>query len=110
MSGVTLCINNIFNNYDFNNMPIYKHIFEKHNKKENPWISIDHIVYSIQQEDTILLDLFKDYYGKDVKEFILSHELFKNMKKRILILEKLKERKIGYIKSVDQNSKIKVKK
>jgi hypothetical protein len=91
-------LNNIFNNYDFNNIPINKNIFEKHSNKENAWISINNNVYSIQQDDTILLELFKDYYGKDVKNFILSSILFKDMKKRILILEKLKERKIGYLK------------
>ena len=92
------CVEDIFEKYDYNNIPIKYNIFILHNNKENAWISINNNVYSIQQDDIILLELFKDYYGKDVKNFILSSVLFKDMKKRILILEKLKERKIGYLK------------
>ena len=92
------CVDELFNKYDYNNIPIKSYLLKKHNNKENAWISINNNVYSIQQDDIILLELFKDYYGKDVKNFILSSILFKDMKKRILILEKLKDRKIGYLK------------
>jgi hypothetical protein len=89
------CVDNIFNNNDYNNIKIRNYLLNKHNKKDNAWISIDKNVYSIRKDDYILLELFKNYYGKNVKNFILEDESFKNNKNRILILEKLEKRKIG---------------
>lgn len=91
------CIDNMFKNYDYNNIPIKNDILKKHNQKDNAWISIDNLVYSIRKDDIILLELFKNFYGKNVKEFILHNKLFLDTKQRILLLEKLKKRKIGFL-------------
>jgi len=97
MSIVPLCIDNIFKNYDYNNIPIKNNILKHHDKEDNAWISIDESVYSIRKDDLKLLEIFKHLYGKNVKEFILNDIMFTNVKQRILLLEKLKERKIGYL-------------
>lgn len=89
------CVDNIFKNYDYSNMKIKDSLLKKHNTKDNAWISIDKNVYSIRKDDFLLLELFKSYYGKNVKNFILENDSLKNIKNRILILEKLKKRKIG---------------
>lgn len=89
------CVNNLFQSYDYNNLPINCDIIKKHNTPDNAWIVIGKEVFSIRKDDTLLLDIFKNYYGKDVKEFILKNETFKNIKIKISILERLKERKIG---------------
>jgi hypothetical protein len=91
------CVDTIFKNYDYNNIPIKKNLLKNHNQKDNAWICIDKNVYSIRKDDILLLDIFKNFYGKNVKDFILQDELFNNLKSRILILEKLKYRKIGYL-------------
>ena len=91
------CIDNMFKNYDYNNIPIKNDILKKHNQKDNAWISIDESVSSIRKDDLKLLEIFKNLYGKNVKEFILNDIMFTNVKQRILLLEKLKERKIGYL-------------
>ena len=93
------CVEDRFKNYDYNNIPIKNDVLKYHNTKENAWISIDDIVYSIRKDDNLLLDIFKNFYGKNVKNFILTNNLFKNIKERILLLEKLKERKIGFLHS-----------
>ena len=89
------CVNNLFQSYDYNNLPINCNVVKKHNTPDNAWIVIGKEVFSIRKDDTLLLNIFKNYYGKDVKEFILKNEIFKNIKIKISILEKLKERKIG---------------
>lgn len=92
------CVEDIFKSYDYNNIPIKNNILKQHNNKENAWICIDKEVFSIRKDDIYLLDLFKDYYGKNVKSFLLSHPLFvSNPKEKILLLEKLKNRKIGIL-------------
>ena len=91
------CVEDIFKNYDYNNIPIKQDLLKYHNTRENAWISIDNIVYSIRKDDDSLLEIFQDYYGKNVKNFILTNICFKNVKDRILLLEKLKERKIGFL-------------
>ena len=93
------CVDNIFKNNDYNNIKIKDYLLKKHNDKDNAWISIDKNVYSIRKDDFLLLELFKDYYGKNVKNFILENDYFKNIKNRILILEKLKKRKIGKLEN-----------
>jgi cytochrome b involved in lipid metabolism len=95
--SIIRCVDSIFKGYDYNNIPIKVKLFKMHNKKDNVWISIDNIVYSISKNDNELLNIFKNFYGSDVKNFILNDEIFKNIKKRILILEKLKKRKIGFL-------------
>ena len=81
------CIQNIFKESDYNNNTIKKNIFLKHNTKENAWIKIDNDVYSIRQDDTFLLELFKEFYGKDVKDLINNNT---DTKQKIIILELLK--------------------
>ena len=88
------CIQNIFKDSDYNNNIIKKNIFYKHNKKDNAWIKIDNIVYSIRQDDEYLLELFKDFYGNDVKQLINNNM---DLKQKIIIMELLKNRKIGII-------------
>ena len=97
MKNLFSCIDNIFNGYDYNNIPIKKKILKLHDKKDNAWIAIDNNIYSIRNDDKILLNLFKDFYGKNVKKFILNDNIFNDNKFKILILEKLKKRKIGYL-------------
>jgi hypothetical protein len=91
------CIDNIFKNYDYNQNPIKKNILKLHNKKDNAWIAIDNNIYSIRKDDKILLDVFKNFYGKNVKKFIMTDNIFNNIKFKIIILEKLKKRRIGYL-------------
>jgi cytochrome b involved in lipid metabolism len=85
------CIQNIFKESDYNTNIIKKQEFYKHSTKENAWIKINKIVYSIRQDDNELLELFKDYYGKDVKEYINTFEL----KQKITVLNMLEKRIIG---------------
>jgi hypothetical protein len=91
------CVEDIFKNYDFNNKLINYDLFKKHNNKDNAWICIDKEVFSIRKDDVELLDIFKNYYGKNVKKYILNSNFFIDLKNKIFILEKLKKRKIGYL-------------
>jgi hypothetical protein len=94
---VCKCVDNIFINYDYNNIPIKNELLKNHNTKENAWIAIDKNVYSIRKDDYLLLDIFKNLYGKNVKNFINNNSIFSNQKEKILLLEKLKKRKIGFL-------------
>lgn len=91
------CVDDMFSKYDYNNIPIKKYLLKQHNNKENAWISIDNDVYSIRKDDNFLLELFKDYYGKDVKNLIYNSNLFPVLKEKLQILDKLKSRKIGFL-------------
>ena len=91
------CVDDMFSKYDYNNIPIKKYLLKQHNSKENAWISIDNNVYSIRKDDNFLLELFKDYYGKDVKNLIYDSNLFPVLKEKLQILDKLKSRKIGFL-------------
>jgi len=91
------CVDDMFSKYDYNNIPIKKYLLKQHNNKENAWISIDNDVYSIRKDDNFLLELFKDYYGKDVKNLIYDSNLFPVLKEKLQILDKLKSRKIGFL-------------
>lgn len=91
------CVDDMFSKYDYNNIPIKKYLLKQHNSKENAWISIDNNVYSIRKDDNFLLELFKDYYGKDVKHLIYDSNLFPVLKEKLQILDKLKSRKIGFL-------------
>jgi len=94
---VCACVEDIFLSADYNNIQIKNNLLKQHSKKENAWIAIDKNVYSIRKDDTFLLEIFKDYYGKDVKEFIMNSNTFTNNKDKVLILNKLKDRKIGVL-------------
>lgn len=96
---ICTCVEDIFKTYDYNNVGIKDNILRNHNKKDNAWIAIDKDVYSIRKDDNMLLEVFKNFYGQNVKDYILTNNLFSNIKNRILILEKLKDRKIGYLMS-----------
>lgn len=94
MNNFNLCLNNLFNKEDFKSN-IKKKDIKKHINRENAWIILNTNVYSLKNSDVKLLELFKDYYGKDIKNYLL--ETFDN-KNRILILDQLNKRKIGIIK------------
>ena len=87
------CFNNLFQEADFKNKINYKNI-RKHSSEENAWIIINDIIYSLKNNDEYLLLLFKDYYGKDVTNYLKENYTNKEI---IIILEKLKIRKIGII-------------
>jgi len=92
---VCKCVDDIFHTYDYNNISLKENLLKNHNNKENAWIAIDKEVFSIRKDDHVLLEIFKNFYGKNVKNYILTNEYFSDIKTRILILEKLKQRKIG---------------
>jgi hypothetical protein len=88
------CIDSLFQSSDVHQHQIDKKIFMKHNTRDNAWIRIDSKIYSIQNNDEYLLNIFQEYYGKNVKSFLLS--LDKHI--QINILNKLTVRFIGQIK------------
>jgi len=94
MNELGICISNLFNNEDFKSNIKKKDII-KHNSEENAWITLNNNVYSIKNDDLYLLEIFKEYYGKDVKNYLLEN--FDN-KNRILIISQLNKRKIGFIR------------
>lgn len=94
MENFNKCINDIFQNEDLKNI-IKSTDIKNHNNIDNAWITLNNNVYSIKNNDDNLLNIFKDFYGKDIKKYLLEN--FDN-KERILLLEKLKKRKIGIIK------------
>ena len=94
MENFNKCINDIFQKEDFKNI-IKKKDIKYHNNIDNVWITLNNNVYSIKNDDDNLLKIFENYYGKDVKKYLLEN--FDN-KERILLLEKLNKRKIGIIK------------
>jgi cytochrome b involved in lipid metabolism len=94
---VCSCVDQLFNNYDYNNIPIKRYLLKNHCTSENAWIIIKKNVYSIQKDDFELLELFKNYYGKDVTDIITNNYLFKNIKEKIIFLEKINKRKIGFL-------------
>ena len=44
------CVEDIFEKYDYNNIPTKYDIFTLHNNQENDWIAIDKNVYSIRKK------------------------------------------------------------
>jgi len=89
---VCACVDDIFKGYDYNNK-VKINLLKNHTNRENAWILIDKDVYSIRKDDNYLLDLFNNYYGKNIKDILMKL----SEKERILILEKLNKRKIGQI-------------
>lgn len=95
---ICACVDDLFKSYDYNNLPIKKSILKNHTNKDNAWISINNIVYSIRKDDDFLLNLFKNYYGKKISDKIFQkNNIFLNIKEKILFFEKLNKRKIGYL-------------
>lgn len=88
------CIDVIFEGGDYHKKKINQTTLNKHNQRDNAWIAIGKTVYSIQKNDIFLLDIFKNYYGKDVKIW-MEKNLTKNLQDEIL--DKLKERIIGIL-------------
>lgn len=88
------CINDMFDNNDYNKIFFNIKKINKHNYEDNAWIIINKIVYSISKNDTELLELFKNYYGKDATCYIKNNISNKN---KILLFDKLKHRIIGKI-------------
>ena len=90
------CVDDLFKISDYNTLPINNKLLKNHNKKDNAWISIDNNVYSIRKDDYEVLNIFKNYYGKNIKNEILKN-YFLNLKDKIIFLDKLNKRKIGYL-------------
>ena len=93
---ICTCVDDLFNISDYNNLPINHKLLKNHNKEDNAWISIDNNVYSIRKNDYELLNIFKDYYGKNIKNEMLKN-YFLNLKDKIIFLDKLNKRKIGHL-------------
>lgn len=87
----TFSCQQLFQNSDFHSNKITLETFESHHTADNAWIAYQNYVFSIQKDDEYLLDLFRDYYGKDVKKYIQSFT--KATQKEIY--EKLRPRYIG---------------
>ena len=94
MTFIISCINELFNNNDYNKIIINMKKINKHNDDDSAWVIINKNVYSISKNDTELLILFKNYYGKDATDYIKNNLSNKNI---ILLFDKLKHRIIGKI-------------
>ena len=93
---ICTCVDDLFKVSDYNNIGINYKLLKTHNKKDNAWISVDNNVYSIRKDDSELLSIFKDYYGKNIKNDMLKN-IFLNLKDKIIFLDKLNKRKIGHL-------------
>ncbi len=87
------CIDVLFEGGDYHKKKINENLLKKHNQRENAWIAIDKIVYSIQKNDDFLLDIFKNHYGTNVKNFLNSL----NKKEKEEVIDKLGQRIIGVL-------------
>ena len=88
------CVPFLFQESDYHIPILSQKECAKHNQRNNAWIIIQNYVYSLQKDDEELLELFQNYYGKDVTSYLKEK---KTNKEIILLLEKLKSRKIGKI-------------
>ena len=88
------CINQLFQEGDYHINKIKESQIKKHNHDKNAWIIINNTVYALNKNDKELLDIFKDYYGKNATFFI--KETMTN-KEIILLMNNLSSRKIGNI-------------
>jgi hypothetical protein len=86
-------MDSLFQSSDLYQQKIDKKIFKKHNTRDNAWIRIDTKIYSIQNNDEYLLDLCKEYYGKNIKQLLLSLDI----QTQNNILHKLSLRYIGQL-------------
>ena len=91
MNNFNQCLNDLFKNDDLKSKMNIKEI-KIHNNKENAWITLNNKVYSLKNNDFYLLEIFKEYYGSDVKDYLINNF---NNKERILIINELKKRIIG---------------
>lgn len=87
------CMNQLFHSYDYHQNIISQEEFTKHNTPDNPWISFEGKVFSIQKDDQYLLQLLKDYYGKDVSSFVKTL----NYQTQLDLQQRLQHRCIGII-------------
>lgn len=94
---ICACADDLFKSYDYNNIPIKNILLKNHNKEDNAWIAINKVVYSIRKDDRQLLEIFRDYYGKNISDIIFKNDYFINLKEKIIFLDKLKKRKIGFL-------------
>ena len=94
MSSIINCINEMFEDNDYNKILINMKKINQHNFDDNAWIIINKYVYSISKTDKELLILFENYYGKDATDYIKNNL---SNKKKILLFDKLKHRIIGKI-------------
>ena len=88
------CVPFLFQESDYHIPILSQKECAKHNQRNNAWIIVQNYVYSLQKDDEELLELFQNYYGKDVTSYLKEK---KTNKEIILLLEKLKSRKIGKI-------------
>jgi len=88
------CVPFLFQESDYHVPVLSMKECAKHNHRNNAWIIIQGIVYSLQKDDEELLTFFKDHYGQDVSFYVKK---ILNNKEIILLMEKLKSRKIGKI-------------
>jgi hypothetical protein len=59
------CVDELFNNYDYNNVPIKKMLLKNHNTSESAWIIIKKNVYSIQKDDfELFISNFDNFISK----------------------------------------------
>lgn len=91
MNNFNQCLNDLFKNDDLKSKMNINDI-KIHNNKENAWITLNNKVYSLKNNDFYLLEIFKEYYGTDVKDYLINNF---NNKERILIINELKKRIIG---------------
>tara|TARA_Y200000002_G_C22556019_1_gene610358 strand:- start:260 stop:544 length:285 start_codon:yes stop_codon:yes gene_type:complete len=91
MNNFNQCLNDLFKNDDLKSKMNINEI-KIHNNKENAWITLNNKVYSLKNNDFYLLEIFKEYYGSDVKDYLINNF---NNKERILIINELKKRIIG---------------
>ena len=94
MTSIINCINEMFDDNDYNKILINMKKINQHNFDDSAWIIINKYVYSISKTDKELLILFENYYGKDATDYIKNNLSNKN---KILLFDKLKHRIIGKI-------------
>ncbi len=87
------CMNQLFQSYDYHQNKISIEEFKKHNTSDNAWILYEDKIFSIQKDDKYLLELFFDYYGKDVSSYVKTL----TYSTQIDIKNKLQNRCIGFI-------------
>ena len=85
-------INKIISDNDVVSFNFSRKEVSLHNKINNAWIIIDGDIYSIQQGDQFRLNLFSNFYGKDISNILNSN---KELKRKIMDI--MKDRKIGSV-------------
>jgi hypothetical protein len=93
MSFLSFQCNQLFGSADFHQSKISIENFEQHHTQENAWIAYDSYVFSIQKDDSFLLELFKEHYAKNIKLFLKTFPKSTQLE----IYQKLRPRFIGYL-------------